>query len=92
MNKQDLTTLVAQKTGLTKKDTLATIEATFEAIGEVMISGEDVAIPQFGKFKVLSKSSRNGVDPRDGSKMIIPAHKVPKFDASSVLRKTIRES
>lgn len=52
MNKNELISAVAEKTGLTKKDTEAVISATFEAITEGLVAGEKVNVVGFGIFDV----------------------------------------
>ena len=39
----------------------------------------------FGSFKVIEKAEHNGVNPRTGEKLVIPAHKCVKFSASKGL-------
>ena len=52
MNKAELVTAVAKKTGLSKKDCEQAVNATFDAITETLVAGEKVQLVGFGAFEV----------------------------------------
>lgn len=90
MNKQDLTNEVVKVTGFTKKDTMETINAVFDVIASLMVSGEEVSIPRFGKFKAYIRAERGGVNPQDTSeRIVIPEKRCPKFTPASALKEMI---
>lgn len=78
MNKAELVEAVAKKTGGSKKDAEATIDATLEAITESLAGGDKVALKGFGTFQVVERAAREGRNPQTGESMTIPAKKVPK--------------
>ncbi|WP_367620168.1 HU family DNA-binding protein, partial [Butyricimonas virosa] len=47
MNKRELTTLIAERTGLKKKDVHATLQATIDCISEAIQAGERVTFMGF---------------------------------------------
>ena len=52
--------------------------------------GDDVQFAGFGKFSVASRAARQGVNPRSpGTKINIPARRVPKFTPGAVLKQTV---
>ena len=51
MNKPELITRVAQRTGLTKKDTEKMVNAMLEALSEALVEGNKVNLPGFGAFE-----------------------------------------
>ena len=51
MTKTELVALVAEKTGLTKKDSEKAVKATFEAVTEALVKGEKVQVVGFGSFE-----------------------------------------
>src|SRR3990172_8579313 len=65
MTKADLAALVAEK-GLTKKQAMAAVEATFEALKDAMSKGEKIQLVGFGSFQVLAKRARKGRNPQTG--------------------------
>jgi len=50
MNKSDVVSAVAEKTGLNKKDVEGTLEATLDIITETLQKGDSVAFTGFGTF------------------------------------------
>ena len=52
MNKTELVAVVAEKSGLTKKDAERVVSATFETITAELVKGEKVQISGFGIFEV----------------------------------------
>ncbi|MEE8503692.1 MAG: HU family DNA-binding protein, partial [candidate division NC10 bacterium] len=50
MTKADLAALVAEK-GLTKKQAMEAVEATFEALKDAMSKGEKIQLVGFGSFQ-----------------------------------------
>ena len=86
MNKATLIAAVAEKTGLTKKDAAAAIDATFGAITEAMVNGDKVNVSGFGIFEVKAREARVGRNPRTKETIEIPATKLPAFKASKTLK------
>ena len=89
MNKTELVAIVAEKSGLTKKDAERVVSATFETITAQMMKGEKVQISGFGIFEVKEREARVGRNPRTKEAIEIPASKVPAFKASKTLKDTV---
>lgn len=90
MKKQEFISLVAEKAGLQKYVTKEIVDATFEVIADILNKGEEVAVQNFGKFSVVQKSARVGVNPQNPSEKIeISARKSPKFTPSSILKESV---
>lgn len=51
MNKTELVAAVVEKTGSTKKDAEAIMNATFEAISDALANGDKVSLIGFGNFE-----------------------------------------
>ncbi len=81
MNKTELIVKVAEKSELTKKDAEKAVSAVIDTIVEAVAEGEKVQIVGFGTFEQRARKEREGVDPRSGEKLTIPAAKVPAFKA-----------
>ncbi|MFH1225700.1 MAG: HU family DNA-binding protein [bacterium] len=91
MNKNELTELIAQKTGNVKKQTEDMLEALTNTITEELKNGREVAITGFGAFSAKERKAREGVNPRNPSEKIhIPAVKVPKFKAGKALKDALK--
>ena len=90
MNKGELVTAVAAKTGLTKVAAANAIETVFETIGASLAGGDRVQIVGFGTFEVHQRKAREGVKPGTNEKVSIPAMKVPVFKAGKALKDAVR--
>ena len=89
MNKTELVAVVAEKSGLTKKDAERVVSATFETITAQLMKGEKVQISGFGIFEVKEREARVGRNPRTKAAIEIPASKAPAFKASKALKDTV---
>ena len=58
MNRVELSNVVAQVTGNTKKSVDEIISTAFDAIKEAVARGEDVTIAKFGVFKQTVRPAR----------------------------------
>jgi DNA-binding protein HU-beta len=90
MTKGELVDRVSASTGLNKRQTRETIGVALNAIGEALSRGEEVNFPGFGKFQVVERGPRNGVNPRTGERITIPARRVPKFSAGTHLKSRVK--
>lgn len=89
MNKAELIAAVAEKTGLTKKDSERAVNATFQAITETIETGEKVQLVGFGVFDVKRREARVGRNPKTKEEIQIPASRVPVFKAGKALKEII---
>jgi DNA-binding protein HU-beta len=76
--------------GLSRKQATDVVDAVLETITDTLQRGSDVTFSGFGKFHVAERGAREGVNPRTGERMQIPASKVPRFTAGSGLKNTIK--
>lgn len=90
MNKTELITAVAEKTGLSKKDSDAAVNATIDAITEALKAEDKVALVGFGTFEVRARAERMGKNPQTGEAIKIAATKVPAFKAGKALKDALK--
>ena len=88
MTKADIAALVAEK-GLTKRQAMDAVEATFETIKEALTKGEKIQLVGFGSFQVRAKRARKGRNPQTGSEITISARKVLKFKPGKALQQAV---
>ena len=81
---------VASKSGLSKKDAGAAVDAVISSIEESLKAGNEVSFTGFGKFHVSNRGAREGRNPRTGETMTIAASRVPRFTAGSGLKKAVK--
>ena len=86
MNKADLTTSIAEKGGLTKKDAEKFLKAFIDSIEEALAKNDKVQLVGFGTFEVRERAERKGRNPRTSEEITIPASKVPVFKAGKELK------
>lgn len=79
MNKSELISAMAEKSGLTKADAGKALDALMESVTEGLTSGDRIALVGFGSWTVEERSARTGRNPRTGEEIQIPAKKVVKF-------------
>ena len=89
MMKKELVAAIAEKTGLTKKDSEAALGAVVEAITEALKKGETVQLTGFGTFAVKARAARKGLNPQTKKAINIPASKVPGFKAGKALKDAV---
>jgi DNA-binding protein HU-beta len=56
----------------------------------VLVAGEEISIPGFGKFSVVTRKARTGLNPQTKKKIKIPAKKAPKFTSSKTLKDSVK--
>ena len=97
MNKTDLVKVVKETAletleGVTAKDTTVFVDATIKAIQDAVVAGDKVSIAGFGVFETVERAARKGRNPKDGSEIMIPASKSPKFKASKTLKDAVKNA
>ena len=90
MTKVELIAKVAEITGSTKVSAESSVNAVLDTIVETVVSGEPVKIAGFGIFDRVAKLERQGVNPKTGEKITIPAKKSPKFKAGKAFKDAVK--
>ena len=93
MNKTELVAAIAAQTGLTKKDTEATISAFTEVVEkELRKKDGKVQLIGFGTFEVKSRKARQGRNPQKPGEVVkIPASKAPVFKAGKAFKEAVNK-
>lgn len=90
MYRKELIEKIAEKSGLTKKDSEAALNAFIDAVGGALAGGDKVTITGFGSFEVKERAERQGRNPATNEPMLIKASKSPKFKASKTLKEIVK--
>ena len=72
--------------GFSKKEASEVVEAVFDAMKEVLETGQKIKIARFGNFVVRAKKQRVGRNPQTGAPIPITARRVLKFHPSDKLK------
>lgn len=91
MTKADLVSKIAEMGNMTKKQASDDLDLIFKSIAGILVSGESIAIPGFGKFSVATRKARTGLNPRTKEKLEIPETKVPSFSAAQALKDAVKK-
>ncbi|MBT9491948.1 MAG: HU family DNA-binding protein [Paucibacter sp.] len=89
MNKSELIESIATKTGSTRVDAAAMLDAALGSITEALTAGDSVAILGFGNFKVSERAARTGKNPATGEALEIAAATVAKFTPGKALKDAV---
>lgn len=73
MNKQELVNAIANETGLSKKDTEATINSFVNVVSTALENKDKVQLVGFGTFETRERAARTGKNPQTGEALNIPA-------------------
>lgn len=85
MTKAEFVEKYAEKTGFTKKDAAAAVDAFFGVVSDAMKAGDKVVFPGVFKAEVVERAARTGKNPHTGEEMTIPAKKAIKAKLSDKL-------
>ena len=91
MNKTELIAAIAAKTGETKKDAEATLNAFVNVVSETLAKGDKVQLVGFGSFEVRKRAARKGRNPQTKEEIKIPASKAPVFKAGQALKDLVNK-
>ena len=69
MNKTELISAMAERSGLSKKDTEKALTAALETIAAALAAGDRVQLVGFGTFETKDREARTGRNPSTGEPM-----------------------
>lgn len=76
---KELTAIVADATGASKKLSEQVVEALFSKIADTIKDGNEVTIRNFGRFYTKQRAARTARNPKTGAAVQVPAKSVIKF-------------
>ena len=91
MNKTELISEIAGKSGLSKKDAEKALAAVVDAVTEAVCKGDKVQLVGFGSFEVKTRAERVGRNPKTKETIKIPASKTPVFKAGKALKDAVAQ-
>ncbi|NLY03739.1 MAG: HU family DNA-binding protein [Campylobacter sp.] len=92
MKKADFITAVAEKAGLSKKDTESAVNAALGVIQKCLVNGDSVSFIGFGSFDVATRAAREGKVPGTNKTYKSPATNVVKFRVGKQLKDAVAAS
>jgi DNA-binding protein HU-beta len=93
MTKSELAAFMAESANITKKAAVAALNSIVGAVHDALKKADGkLRIADLGTFSVTKRKARDGVNPRTGKKIKIPAMKVVRFSASKALKEAAKVS
>ena len=86
MTKSELIAAMAEKSGLSKKDSEKALGACMYTVVDALKEGDKVALVGFGTFDVRERAARTGLNPRTKEPIEIAASKAPAFKAGKAFK------
>ncbi len=86
MKKSEFVTQVANRTGLSKKETEQTVDMVFAVISDALAAGDKLQFSGFGTFETRSRAARTGHNPSTGEAIEIAASVLPAFRPGKTLK------
>lgn len=91
MNKTELISAMAGKSGLSKQDAEKALTAFLESVTHAVAKDEKVQLIGFGTFELRRRNERTGRDPRTNKAILIPASKVPAFKVGKTFKEKVNK-
>jgi len=86
---KELVDAIAKDAGLSATDARKAVDSFVSVVDKQLRKGDEVALTGFGKFSVVERGARRGVNPATGAGIRIKASKSPKFTAGAGLQATV---
>lgn len=92
MTKAELIEDVSRAVEMSRKDSEIIVETIFESIVKSLRAGDKIEIRGFGSFRTRQRQSRVGRNPKTGTRVDVPAKKIPYFKPSKELKDLVNSS
>ncbi len=89
MNKSDLITVLAEKAGLTLKQSEDVVNLIFDKFTDTLANGDRIELRGFGVFTVKKYGAYEGRNPRTGKSIKVPPKKLPFFKVGKELKELV---
>lgn len=90
MTKAEVASRLANKVGLSHKQSVEALEVFLDCVKDALRQGEKVSLVGFGTFYVKERNARNGRNPRTGVSIRIPKKYVATFKPGKSFREAVR--
>ena len=92
MTKADLVDRVTALGDLTRRDGEIIVDTLFESVIGALKAGDKIEIRGFGSFRTRQRQPRIGRNPKTGTRVEVPAKKIPYFKPSKELKDVVNTS
>jgi len=92
MTKAELIEDVSRVVAMSRKDSEIIVETIFDSIVKSLKAGDKIEIRGFGSFRTRQRKPRIGRNPKTGTRVDVPAKKIPYFKPSKELKDLVNNS
>ena len=92
MTKAELIEDVSRVVEMSRKDSEIIVETIFDSIVKSLKAGDKIEIRGFGSFRTRQRKPRIGRNPKTGTRVDVPAKKIPYFKPSKELKDLVNTS
>lgn len=92
MTKAELIEEVSRVVEMSRKDSEVIVETIFDSVVRALRNGEKIEIRGFGSFRTRQRQPRIGRNPKTGTRVEVPAKRIPFFKPSKELKDLINAS
>ena len=86
MTKAELIEEVSRVIEMTRKDSEVIVESIFDSVVRALRAGDKIEIRGFGSFRTRQRQPRIGRNPKTGTRVEVPAKRIPYFKPSKELK------
>lgn len=90
MTKAELVAAIGKEAKVSKASAEKALNAFTATVTKALKKGDRLSLPGFGTFSVTKRKARIGRNPQTGKEIKIPAAKVAKFKAGSLLKSAVK--
>ena len=90
MTKKEIAIRVADETGTKQIITKKVLQKSLDVIIDILASGQNIELRNFGVFKVKSRKARIARNPRTGETVPVPPKKAVVFKPGLVMKQRVR--
>lgn len=89
LGKPEFVTLLAERCEISKREAAEMYDNVFGTFVDVISEGNEVAIPNLGRVKIVQRAARVANNPRTKEKVEVPAKKAPKFQFAKNIKEAV---
>jgi DNA-binding protein HU-beta len=89
MTKSQLLSMLAEKSGISKKEVNGLMDMLSEMAYKEVKTGGEFVLPGFGKLVKIKRAARIGRNPATGAEIQIPAKTVVKFKVAKAVKDAV---
>ncbi len=90
ITKKDIVLKIAEETNIKQIDVKRVVQSALDKITEYLAQGQTVELRNFGIFKIKSRRSRLGRNPRTGQEVHVPPKKVVIFKPGLIMKRDVK--